>query len=254
MIDLHSHILPGLDDGAVDVPAAVEMAREMAADGVTMVCGTPHVRDDYPTSAEAMSEALEQVRRAVTAEGIAIEVRGGGEIALERLPLLEPAGRASFGLGGNPQLLLLESPYSGWLLSLPNSCAQLRIEGVVPVLAHPERNPSVQEDPSILAEVVRAGAVVQLTAASVDGRLGSRTAKCARRLLEEGLAHCLASDAHGPGVREAGLSGAARVLGGGELARWLTVDVPAALLDNRPLPPRPTFSRTRLRRRWWARA
>jgi len=245
VIDLHSHVLPGLDDGAPDLDAAVAMARSMAADGVRVVCGTPHVRDDYPTSAEAMEGALALMRAAVAEAGIAIEVRGGGEIALDRLPALDTGTRARFGLGGNPALLLLEAPYSIWLLDLPRTCAQLRRDGIVPVLAHPERNPYVQEEPTILEDVVRAGAVVQLTAASVDGRLGRPAASCARRLLELELAHCIASDAHGPSVREAGLSGAVAALGGGELGSWLALAVPAALLVGEELPPRPAGGRRR---------
>jgi len=239
MIDLHSHLLPGLDDGANDVGVAVEIARSMAADGVTVVCGTPHVRDDFPTSADAMERALGLVREAVAEAGIAVEVRGGGEIAFDRLPALDPGVRARFGLGGNPGLMLLETPYTFWLATIPRACAQLRRDGIVPVLAHPERNPDVQENPALLEDVVRAGGVVQLTAASVDGRLGRAPAACARRLLELELAHCIASDAHGPAVRAAGISVAARAVGGGELAHWLTQAVPAALLAGRDLPPRP---------------
>ena len=245
VIDLHSHVLPGLDDGASGLGEAVEMARSMAADGVTIVCGTPHVRDDYPTSAEAMEGALARLQAAIAQAGIGIEVRGGGEIALDRLPALDADERARFGLGGNPGLLLLETPYTSWLLDLPRTCARLRRDGIVPVLAHPERNPYVQEEPGVLEEVVRAGAFVQLTAASVDGRLGRTTASCARRLLELELAHCVASDAHGPGVREAGLSGAVAAVGGGELGAWLVSGVPAALLAGEEPPPRPAGGRRR---------
>jgi len=239
MIDLHSHILPGLDDGAVDLYDSVEMALAMAADGVTVVCGTPHVRDDYPTSVEEMEKALALVREAVASAGIALEIRGGGEVALDRLPQLDARMRARFGLGGNSMLLLLETPYSGWPLDLARTCAQLHLEHIVPVIAHPERNAEVQHQPDLLEAAVRAGAFVQLTAASVDGRLGRQVAACARNLLELELAHCIASDAHGAGVRDAGLSAAAKTVGGGEMARWLTYDVPAALLSNRPPPPRP---------------
>ena len=243
MIDLHSHVLPGLDDGARGLADAVEMARSMAADGVTIVCGTPHVRDDYPTAVETMREALGLVRAAVADAGIPIDVRGGGEIALDLLPALDAVTRARFGLGDNPLLLLLESPYTNWPLDLPRTCAQLLLDHIVPVLAHPERNPQVQEEPAVLADAVRVGAYVQLTAASVNGRLGRGSASCARRLLELELAHCIASDAHGPGVREAGMSAAAKAVGGGEMARWLTYDVPAALLAGRPLPRRPPLPR-----------
>ena len=243
MIDLHSHVLPGLDDGAYDLEASVEMAYSMAADGVTVVCGTPHVRDDFPTSVEAMEDALAAVQAAVADAGIGIEIRGGGEIALDRLPALDARSRARFGLGGNAMLLLLETPYQGWPLDLAHTCAQLHLEHIVPILAHPERNSTVQDRPEILEDAVRAGAFVQLTAASVDGRLGRTTAACARKLLELELAHCIASDAHGPGVRDAGMSAAASAVGGGEMARWLTYEVPAALLENRPPPPRPELPR-----------
>ena len=130
-------------------------------------------------------------------------------------------------------LLLLEMPYTGWPRDLARTCAQLHLEHIVPVLAHPERNLDVQQQPELLEAAVRAGAYVQLTAASVDGRLGRPVASCARKLLELELAHCIASDAHGPGVREAGMSAAAMAVGGGEMARWLTHDVPAALLVGR---------------------
>ena len=243
MIDLHSHLLPGLDDGALSLVESVEMAQSMAADGVTVVCATPHVRDDYPTSVEAMEDALAGVREAVDDAGIAIEIRGGGEIALDRLPALDARTRARFGLGGNSMLLLIETPYSNWPLDLARTCAELHLEHIVPVLAHPERNRTVQEHPEVLEAAVRAGAFVQLTAASVDGRLGRAAAACARKLLELELAHCIASDAHGPGVRDAGMSAAASVVGGGKMARWLTYDVPAALLGNRALPPRPPLPR-----------
>jgi protein-tyrosine phosphatase len=252
VIDLHSHLLPGLDDGSADLYESVEMAFAMAADGVKVVCCTPHVRADYPTSVEAMEDALALVTEAVAEAEIAIDIRGGGEIALDRLPQLDAPTRARFGLGGNAMLLLLETPYSGWRLDLARTCAELRREHIVPVIAHPERNLDVQSRPEILEDAVRAGAYVQLTAASLDGRLGRQTASCAWRLLELELAHCIASDAHGPGVREAGLSQAANAVGGGPMARWLTHDVPAALLENRPPPPRPELPRrgflSRLRR------
>jgi len=249
VIDLHTHLLPGLDDGARDIDGAVAMARAMAADGVTLVCGTPHVRNDYPTSPEAMDAALAAAREAISEAGIQIEVRGGGEIDLDRLHLMSPESRQRFGLGGNPNLLLLETPYVSWRLDLPRICAQLRRDGTMPVLAHPERNVYVQERPEILAEVVRAGAVVQITAASIDGRLGKAARACARSLLELELAHCMASDAHEPGVREAGMSAACEAVGDGEFAVWLTQNVPAALLAGDDLPERPPMRRiSRLRR------
>ena len=248
MIDLHSHLLPGLDDGARDLDEAVAIARSMADDGVRVVAATPHVRDDYPTSAEAMAAALVSVREAVEAAAIPLEVRGGGEIALDALSGLSADERAHFGLGGNPRLLLLEFPYFGWPMSLASIVFELASTGVVAVVAHPERNSDVQERPELLADVVRIGAVVQLTASSVDGRLGRRPAACSRRLLELGLAHLVASDAHAPSVRQAGMSAARDAVGNEALGRWLTQEVPAALLAGEALPERPAARR---QRPWW---
>jgi len=239
VIDLHSHLLPGLDDGPPDLEAALEMARAMAESGVRVVCATPHVRDDFPTSPGSMERALERLQAAVEEAGIAIEVRGGAEIALNRLPGLDTGIRERFGLGGTPGLLLLETPYDTLPADLPRVCKRLRDDGIVPVIAHPERNPTVQDEPTRLDDVVAAGAVVQVTAASFDGSLGRTTARCAHRLLELDLVHLIASDAHAPGLPECGMAEAAGTVGGGELGVWLSEAVPAALLAGEELPPRP---------------
>ena len=99
----------------------------MVDDGVTVVCGTPHVRDDYPTSAETMEAALASVREAVVAAGIPVGVRGGGEIALDAAQVVAADERSRFGLGGNPRLLLLEFPYVGWPMGLAHICVRTRL-------------------------------------------------------------------------------------------------------------------------------
>ena len=133
-------------------------------------------------------------------------------------------------------------------LALETTVSELGREGVRCVLAHPERNPEVQEDPGLLECAVELGAVPQLTAAAVDGRMGKRQAKCAFALLERGLAFLVASDAHAPGVREAGLSAARRAVGDEAFGRWLTEDVPAALLAGAELPERPAAPPRKRRR------
>ena len=248
VIDLHSHVLPGLDDGARDLEESVAMARAAAADGTTVLAATPHVRDDYPTPADAMERALAELRSRLDLEGIALRVVSGGELALDYLAKLGKDELQRFGLAGNPDYLLLEFPYHGWPLDLADRVFRLRAGGITPVLAHPERNQDVQAHPERLDPLVRSGALVQLTAASIDGRLGRASQSCAVRLLEIELAHLIASDAHSPEVRSIGLRGARNSLGDEELGEWLTIAVPSAILDGGLPPPRPT--RKPRQRRW----
>lgn len=217
------------------------MCAAAAADGIEVLAATPHVRDDYPTTPGQMEEALASVRAAA---GGTIRLVGGGEVALERLD--QPReDLARFGLGGNPRYVLVEMPYSGWPLGLAETLFRLKASGITPVLAHPERNPEVQARPGLLAPVVAGGALVQLTAASVDGRLGERARACAGALLDARLAHLLASDSHAPSVRATGLSAAVRALDDETLGRWLTEDVPRAILEDAQVPSRPPAGRRR---------
>ena len=243
MIDLHSHVLPGLDDGAVDLNDALEICKAAAADGIEVLAATPHVRDDYPTTPEQMEQALAAVRAAA---GDVVRLVPGGEIDLAQLD--RPHDElARFALAGNPAYLLVETPYAGWPLDLAEKLFRLLTRGVTPVLAHPERSPEVQVRPELLEPIVAGGTLVQVTAASIDGRGGRRARACAATLLERGFVHLLASDAHSAGLRAIGMSDAAAAIGDDALAHWLTVGVPGSIVAHEPLPPRPRSARPRRR-------
>jgi len=233
-----------VDDGAATIADSVAIARAAAEDGVRVLAATPHVRADYPTAPETMEQLVAQLNAASPG----VEVLPGGELDRAQAAELDDETLRRFGLGGNPGVLLLETPYVGWPLDLGELVFRLRTRGFDIVLAHPERNPEVQLNPERLRALVDAGVLVQLTAASVDGRLGRHSAACARTLLDGGLAHMIASDAHAPAVRAAGMTSAADAIGDERLARWLTHDVPAALVAGEPPPPRPR-KRFRLLRR-----
>jgi protein-tyrosine phosphatase len=249
VIDLHSHILPGLDDGAATLDEALAMAEAAVEDGIRVIAATPHVRTDYPTSSLQMEQHVDSLRQALRDAGIPLELLPGGEIALDRLPQLDDEERRRFGLGGNPKCLLLEAPYFGWPLGIEETIFQLQLRGFTSVLAHPERNGDVQARPERLAPLVERGTLVQLTAASLDGRLGPSPRKTGLHLLELGLAHLLASDAHAPTLRQIGMSGAARAVGDATLVNWLTEDVPAAIIRGEQIPPRPPRPTRRFGRR-----
>lgn len=240
MIDLHSHILRGIDDGARTMEDSIEIARAALADGITVIAGTPHVRDDWPTDAGVMEYRVAELRAELQQQGIALDVRQGGEIAFDWVAKLPVETLRRFGLGGNPRYLLVETPYYGWPLGLGDHLFSLRAQGITPVLAHPERNAEVQAHPERLVQLVEGGVLVQVTAASVDGRIGKRAEESGVRLIREGLAHLLASDAHHASVRAVGMAAAAKAAGGGALGQWLTWDVPAAIIGDTEIPPRPT--------------
>jgi protein-tyrosine phosphatase len=234
VIDLHAHILAGLDDGPKSVGEAVEIVRSAAAEGVRVLVATPHVREDYPTEPHEMEAALEELRAATDA----VQLLGGGELALDFVEELERDELQRFALGGS-HALLLEFPYYGWPLDLPEIVFRVTAQGFRAVLAHPERNHDVIASPERLRPLVEAGALVQITSASLEGRLGKTFRESALTLVERGLVHMLASDAHTAAVRAYGLRAGADALENPQLARWLTRDVPAAVLADEPVPERP---------------
>ena len=247
MIDLHSHILAGLDDGARTLDESYEMARLAVAEGVTVVAATPHVREDFPTSAGAMEEAVAELNNDLAENDIDLEVVPGGEVDLEWLTRMSEDEKQRFSIAQNGRYLLVEIPLVGWPLSLETQIFALRSAGVTPLLAHPERNSEVQANPPLIERLVRGGARVQVTAASLDGRLGRRASQACRRLLDLGLVHVLASDAHAPDVRRGSLAQAVAALRDDGLARYLTSDVPAAIVAGEPVPVRSVRERPRRR-------
>jgi protein-tyrosine phosphatase len=241
VIDLHSHVLPGLDDGAATLDESLAIAAAAAADGVTVLAATPHVSARYPTAPDAMEKAFELVLEALQRDGSPIELVPGGELALDRLDALTTDDLERFALGGagGGRCLLVEFPYEGWPPALAEQLSRLHAEGFRTLLAHPERNGEVQARPGRLEALVALGTLVQVTAASLDGRLGRTSQATAKALLDFGLVHVLASDAHGFETRAVGLAAARRRVGDEALGRWLTEDVPASIVAGDPPPPRP---------------
>lgn len=245
MIDIHSHILPGIDDGARSLEEARELARETLADGVTVIAATPHVRSDFPTTPERMERGVAELRGDFARAGISLEVVHGGEIALERLADLDADDLRRFSLAQTGKYVLLECPYFTSPLELVPAIKALRHAGLTAVVGHPERNPDIEERPGRLASLVELGALVQVTSASLDGRLGRGPRNTAARLLDLGLVHVIASDAHGPHIRGGGLAAAAEAAGGTELAGYLTEEAPGAILAGEPVPAPPSRRRRR---------
>jgi protein-tyrosine phosphatase len=245
VIDLHAHVLPGLDDGVRSLEEARELIRQGHADGVDVVAATPHVRDDYPTTPDEMERGVVALRAELASQDIPVEIVEGGELALDRLALLSEDDVRRFSFGQNGRCILLECPYFGSPLELLPAIRAVRDRGLVPLVAHPERNPEVAERPERARALVEAGALVQVTALSVSGGLGARPRAAAEKLLDLGLVHVVASDAHGPHIREGGLAVAAEAIRDAALAAYLTEEAPAAILAGEHVKPPPRRRRRR---------
>jgi protein-tyrosine phosphatase len=247
VIDLHSHILPGIDDGPPTLDGSLELARAAVAAGTRTILATPHINTDARIDAGLVAAGLETLRPALAEAEIPLEVLPGGEIAIWRLVDLDDAALRSLALGGGPYLLV-ESPFSPVVGDFEPLVLDLHARGHRVLLAHPERCPAFQRDPTRLERLVEAGALVQVTAGSMAGLFGTTVKRFTSGLLRDGLVHVIASDAHDAVKRPPGLTAGFAALerelpGVTEQQAWLTEAAPRAVLDGAPLPERPPLPR-----------
>src|SRR3954454_15301860 len=164
VIDLHCHVLPGLDDGPADVDAAVMVARLASADGTRTMVATPHVREDYPFDIDLIEERTRVVNERLTQEGVELHIVPGGEVALSVLSQLSKGDLERVCLGSS-RSILVESPYQDATDTIEDTLFNLQVRGFHPVLAHPERSPSFRRDPDRAATLAERGILCSVTAA-----------------------------------------------------------------------------------------
>jgi protein-tyrosine phosphatase len=243
VIDLHCHVLPGVDDGPADMDESVALARVAEAVGIHTLVATSHVSFDVRLTPEVVARGVAAVNARLEAEGVGVGVRPGGEVAVAYGMRLDDAQLAGLRLGGGPWLLA-ECPLERVATGFDSALRALAARGHRLVLAHPERSPAIRRDPAMLRALVGEGMLSSITAGSLVGRFGAEVREFALRLLEEGLVHNVTSDAHHavrrpPGLRAALFAAAEELPGLEGQIDWLTVDVPAAVLAGRDVPPRP---------------
>lgn len=239
MIDLHCHLLPGIDDGPGDLAATVALARALVADGTTRVVATPHVSPEYPNTSPVVAAEVTWVRDTLAKEGIALDVLAGGELDLAHVAELDEAELARFQLGESGTLLV-ECPLTRAAPFFEQRVAVLQRSGLRVLLAHPERSPVFQRDRGLLARLVAGGAMASLTASSFAGRFGRTARAYAEWALDEQLVHDVASDAHDVRGRPPAMRDPLETAGYGWAVDWLTLDAPAAILAGARLPARPS--------------
>jgi protein-tyrosine phosphatase len=239
VIDLHCHALPGIDDGAPDLAGTIAMARVAEDAGTTMLVATPHIDPWWAVDPVTLSWRAQECRTVLAEAGVAIELRTGGEIALSRLPDLHERELDLLALGGGGHVLL-EAPLIPGTGDLEALLLGVLERGRGVLLAHPERCPELLRDPARYERLLAAGVLGQFTAGSFSGQFGGTVQRAARRWLDDGWVHVVASDAHDPYRRSPDLRGPLVRAGlDDELIAWLTEAVPAAIVAAEPIPERP---------------
>lgn len=233
MIDLHCHILPGIDfDGPPRLDDVLEMGRIAVADGIRKIVATPHIKETiHPV--EFLGDQVRLLNEVFAKNSISLEVLQGAEVNT----MIDPSSFGDYTLNGT-DYVLLEFPHS----HLPKNAIEIVfdavLDGLSPIIPHPERNPSIVRRPELVSDLVKAGALIQLTADSLLGGFGPEARECSLYLLERGQVHLLATDAHSPDWRRPvlsrGVKAASRVLGEAEALR-LVNDNPESILAGKSL-------------------
>jgi protein-tyrosine phosphatase len=239
MIDIHHHLLWGLDDGATSVETSVAMARVAVEDGITHVVCSPHANSQYNYDPDVVAAKIDELQRILDKERIALKLGRGCDFHMSYENIQEAKadpGRYSInGLG----YLLVELPDYALPRGLTEIFYELQLVGLTPILTHPERNPTLQADQLRMLDWLRGGVLIQVTAGSVLGHMGKHAERMSHQLLANRWVHFLATDAHNttsrpPRMREAFEVVAKRY--GPDYAHLLCVSNPLAALGGAPLP------------------
>lgn len=235
MIDLHCHILPGLDDGAPRLEVSLQMARMLAADGVIAVACTPHILPGvYSNNGLKIRAAVARFRAALTEADIPLDVFAGSDAHITP-DFVDKLARGQILSLADSRYVLIEPPHDLVPLRLEQFFLDVLLAGYVPIFTHPERMQWVRSQYRLVQALARSGVWMQLTAGSLTGDFGREAQFWSERMLDEGLVHVIATDAHDAKWRPPSLSrgyeaAAARI---GEVeARRMVVTRPWGIIQN----------------------
>lgn len=195
MIDIHCHILPDVDDGAKTIEDTLAMARAAVDQGISTIIATPHLNKDYENSKPQILKTATEVNKVLDAANIPLTILPGQEIRIYGEILADYHQQEILPMVGS-DYLLIELPSGHVPRYTERMLYDLQLEGFIPIIAHPERNREIIQHPEILYQLVKKGALTQLTGASVCGAFGKKIKAFSQSLIEANLAHFIASDAH----------------------------------------------------------
>ena len=201
MIDIHCHILPGIDDGAKELNESLEMARQAQAQGITRIVASPHHKNgSYENDLQSILTEVNLLNKELAREGIDLEILPGQEIRIYG-EMEADLDVDLLSVNNTGVYMLIEFPSSHLPRYANKLLFDLQLKGIVPIIVHPERNREIMEDPSRLYRLIKEGSLSQVTASSVTGRMGKKIKKFSLDLLSHDLAHFVASDAHNTTTR-----------------------------------------------------
>jgi protein-tyrosine phosphatase len=234
MIDLHCHILPGIDDGAVDMQTSIDMARIAAEDGIETIVATPHIKDTLHSTVK-LGALVSQLNINLKHQNIPVNVLLGADV----FALLNHSRLKDYTIN-NSRYILIEFPHNYLPSNSKEILFSLAIQGLCPIITHPERNLAIMKKPDLLLDMLYGNVLVQITAGSLTGEFGRDEQACARYLLREKAVHFIATDAHSANFRRPvlseGLKYAVKIIGK-ERAKKLVWDNPGAVLKDESILP-----------------
>lgn len=245
MIDIHVHILPGFDDGAADIEMSIKMAEMAVANKIHHIIATPHIIHTLSEhTCDEIKTAVAQLNILLAQKSITLKIHPGAEYYLEP-DLTARAAAGELQTLNNSQYLLVELPAGQVPPYTEQTLYELQMQGLIPVIAHPERNNGFISNPKLLSELTSRGNICQITTGSIVGIFGQKVKKTALYFLRQGWGHVIASDAHSNHNRTPQLLSAAREIkkiGGEKLSHALLFDNPSSIIDGKPIQPLPSIS------------
>ncbi len=235
LIDLHCHLLPGIDDGAADLTQSIEMARAFVADGVSVVACTPHILPGlYHNSGPQITQAVANLQQELDREGIALQLISGADNHV--IPDFVAGLQSGHLLPlGNTRYVLVEPPHHSVPARLEDLFFEILVAGYIPILTHPERLNWITSHYEVFQRLAAAGVWMQITAGSLTGSFGRGPRHWCKKMLSDGIVHIISTDAHDmirrPPILGQGRAAAAELIGDDE-AEYMVVTRPQGVLEN----------------------